>query len=89
MTSVSPKSFFHSTDTAIRWYYNSADGMAEITSNTRRGEGINFMLQDEGAKNVHLNISLPLGHGRIEAEMNYTCGCAGYNATAVQVLIGQ
>lgn len=60
--------------------------MVEITNNAIC-EGINFKVQDkDAAKIVHFNVSLPLDHSRIGAKMDYTCGCAGYNTTAVQVL---
>ena len=82
---------FHSAGTTVVWYYYSSTGdLEEITKDTRLGDGIRFTFQDQdAAQNVHLNISLPGGHGRIAAERNYICGCAGNNATAEQVLIGE
>lgn len=80
-----------SSRATILWHYRNSTGYTVwITNNTGLGKGINFTLQDHhSGKNVLLNISLPRDHSRIGAEMNYTCGCAGYNATAVQTLIGQ
>ena len=82
---------FHSPGTTVVWYYHNSTGdLEEITKDTKLGEGIRVTFQDQdAAQNVHLNISLPGNHGRISAERNYSCGCAGNDATEEQLLIGE